>query len=69
MPSRDQVVEVPCQSSIAEDVVNYSTAEEGKEERNAIDTTEDGLKPEVDAEVKVDEISGTTTNTSQSTKV
>ncbi|KAL3526090.1 hypothetical protein ACH5RR_014462 [Cinchona calisaya] len=68
LPSEDQVAEGPFQASIAEEVVNYSTAEERKEEKDTIDTTGDELKPEVDSEVKVDEISATTSNAIQRMK-
>ena len=66
MSSEEQVVEGPMQVSIE---VNYCNAEERKEKRNGIDTTGADLKPEVDQEVKVDKVSATTSNASQSKKV
>ncbi|XP_071906418.1 uncharacterized protein [Coffea arabica] len=68
MSSEEQVVEGPMQVSVTENVVNYCTAEERKEKRKGIDTTGDDLNPEVDPEVKVNEVSATTSNANQSKK-
>ena len=69
MSSEEQVVEGPMQVSVTENVLNYCTAEERKEKRKGIDTTGDDLNPEVDPEVKVNEVSATTSNANQSKKV
>lgn len=70
MPGEDKAVEGPPKVSTAEEMVDYSPAEERKEESNIKDTTiSDDLKPEVDPGLKPNNISNLINNASQSTKV
>ncbi|KAL3526089.1 hypothetical protein ACH5RR_014461 [Cinchona calisaya] len=65
VPKQDKVVEGPAKVSSGEQIVNYSPAEEEKEERNVKDTTiSNELKPDVD----LGELSSATGNASQITK-
>lgn len=63
-------MEGPCQVSTAEELVNFSPAEEEKEESSVMDVSiQDEVTPEAAPEIKLDETLENLKNESESTEV